>query len=97
MGTFPYHFKHNFGHGSDGLANLLALLNLLAFAFHCVLDCACDVWHRIRALLQTRYSFYEEIRGATRWRWLPIWTDLYEAMHAGHPPAAREPFPRSST
>ena len=28
-----YHLKHNFGHGSEGLANLLA------FALHTLLDC----------------------------------------------------------
>ena len=35
------------------------LANLLVLAFHRVLDCACDMWHRIRALLQTRYSFFQ--------------------------------------
>ena len=37
-----YNLKRNFGHGSDGLANLLATLNLFAFALHAVLDCVCD-------------------------------------------------------
>ena len=41
-----YHSKHNFGHGSDGLANLLVVLNLLACAFHSVLDCLRGLWRQ---------------------------------------------------
>ena len=40
--------KRNFGHGSNGLANLLATLNLFAFALHGVLDCACELWRQCR-------------------------------------------------
>ncbi len=38
LARLGYNLKHNFGHGSHGLANLLAVINLLAFAFHSVLD-----------------------------------------------------------
>ena len=43
MGTFPYHFKQHSSHCADGLANLLTLLNLPSFAFHCGLVCLCLV------------------------------------------------------
>ncbi len=39
-----YNIKRNFGHGSQGLANLLATLNLCAFALHAVQDCVSDLW-----------------------------------------------------
>ena len=33
-----YHMQHNFGHGHQGLSNLLLTLNLLAFTFHTTCD-----------------------------------------------------------
>lgn len=32
--TKGYHLKHNFGHGQQDLANVLATLNMLAFLIH---------------------------------------------------------------
>ena len=46
----------NFGHGNHGLANSLALFNLLAFAFHTTCKLICDSWRQTR-------------RGAISWRW----------------------------
>ena len=54
-----YRFQHNFGHGKDGLANLLA------FTLHSVLDCVCDHWCRGRARSGTRREFFEELRFLT--------------------------------
>ena len=41
--------KHNFGHGKDALANLLATLNLLVFALQTALDCLRGQWQQCRA------------------------------------------------
>ena len=43
-----YNLKHNFGHGSRGLANLLATLNLFAFALHTLLDGLRGLWRQCR-------------------------------------------------
>ncbi|MDE0101878.1 MAG: hypothetical protein OXN89_05815 [Bryobacterales bacterium] len=43
-----YNINRNFGHGSKGLTNLLATLNLFAFALHAVLDCVSDMWRQGR-------------------------------------------------
>ena len=43
MARCGYNLNHNFGHGQDSLANLLATLNLFAFTLHEVLDCVEDL------------------------------------------------------
>lgn len=75
-----YNLKHNFGHGSDGLANLLAVLNLLAFAFHSVLDCLPGLWRQLRELLVTRRDFFENLRVVARLFVFPHWTALLETL-----------------
>ena len=40
----PYELEHNFGHGQRFLAMMLAALNLLAFAWHTVLDLLEPPW-----------------------------------------------------
>ena len=83
-----YHLKHNFGHGADGLANLLAVLNLLAFAFHSVLDSLRGLWRQLRDLLGTRRDFFENLRVAARLFVFPDWTALLETLLKKRPPPA---------
>ena len=75
-----YNLKHNFGHGKAGLANLLAALNLLAFAFHTVLDSLRGLWRKLRTLLVTRRDFFEHLRVATRLLLFEDWTALLETL-----------------
>ena len=83
-----YHLKHNFGHGSAGLANLLAVLNLLAFACHSVLDSLRGLWRQLRDLLGTRRDFFENLRVAARLFLFPDWTALLETLLKKRPPPA---------
>ena len=83
-----YHLKHNFGHGQAGLANLLAVLNLLAVAFHSVLDCLHGLWRELRDVLRTRRDFFEHLRVATRRCVFPHWTALLETLLKKRPPPA---------
>ena len=86
--------QHNFGHGSDGLANLLAVLNLLAFAFHSVLDCLRGLWHQARALLVTRRDFFRDVQTLTKYVYFPHWTALLETLLEERPLAqSRGPTP----
>ena len=83
-----YHLKHNFGHGSDGLANLLAVINLLAFTFHSVLDSLQGLWRQLRDLLVTRRDFFENLRVAGDW------TAAGDASSGRRPPSpAGRPVP----
>ena len=81
-----YNLKRNFGHGSDGLANLLATLNLFAFALHAVLDCVCDLWRQCRGRTGTRRAFFEKLRVLTEYFCFPHWTALFETMLKQRPP-----------
>jgi len=49
-----YHLEHNFGHGKDNLAMMLAAMNLLAFAFHTVWDCIEALWNEARRGVRRR-------------------------------------------
>ena len=80
-----YNFKRNFGHGRRGLANLLATLNLFAFALHTLLDCLRGLWRQCRDKLRTRYNFFEELRVLARRFWFPDWSELLTALLGERP------------
>ena len=100
-----YNVKRNFGHGRDGLANLLATLNLLAFALHAVLDCVVDLWRQCRDRAGTRRNFFDTLRFLTEYFCFPCWTALFETMLKKRPPPgmrsaesrSRQPSPCAST
>ena len=81
-----YNIKRNFGHGRAGLANLLATLNLFAFALDAVLDCVSDLWRQCRDRAGTRRGFFEALRFLTQWFCFPCWTALFETMLRQRPP-----------
>ena len=81
-----YHLKHNFGHGRQGLANLLATLNLFAFALHAVLDCVSDLWRQCRARVGTRRKFCATLGFLTEWFCFRSWTALFETVLRKRPP-----------
>ena len=60
------HLKHSFGRGSDGPANLLAVINLLAFAFHSVPDCLCGLQRKARTRLVTFRDFCRNVQTLTK-------------------------------
>ena len=83
-----YNIKRNFGHGSQGLANLLATLNLFAFALHEIQDCACALWRRCRQRAGPRREFFEQLRFLTQWFCFRCWTALFETLLEEDPPTA---------
>ena len=83
-----YNSKRNFGHGSQGLANLLATLNLFAFALHEIQDCACELGRRCRQRAGPRREFFEQLRFLTQWFCFRCWTALFETLLEEDPPTA---------
>ncbi len=80
-------FKHNFGHGNKGLANVLATLNLLAFALHTALDGLPGRWQQCREYLQTRSKFFAKLRFFTEEFVFRDWPSLLDTMlHRRAPP-----------
>jgi hypothetical protein len=47
--TKGYSLEHNFGHGKEHLAAVLATMNLIAFAMHTVANLVDDAWKAARA------------------------------------------------
>jgi len=75
-----YELEHNFGHGETHLAMTLAALNLLAFAWHTVLDILEPPWKRAREAAETRKGFFAYLSTLTSLVIFPAWPDLLEAL-----------------
>jgi hypothetical protein len=57
-----YHLEHNFGHGKKHLASLLASLNILAFAFHTILEIVDKSYQAVREKAGRRDTLFNSIR-----------------------------------
>jgi hypothetical protein len=87
--TQGYHLEHNFGHGTQHLAALLATFNLLAFLFHTLLDLLDAQYRLLRRTLVSRKTFFDDLRALTRYLCFTSWVYLLAFMHQGlhgHPP-----------
>ena len=81
--TKGYHLEHNFGHGQEHLASLLAALNILAFLFHTLLSLTDENYRRIRAELPTRQTFFDDLRALLRYLLFSNWEALMDFMMQG--------------
>jgi hypothetical protein len=75
-----YELEHNFGHGETHLAMTLAALNMLAFAWHTVLDLIEPPWRKAREAADKRTSFFAYLATLTSFVVFPAWPDLLEAL-----------------
>ena len=82
-----YHLEHNFGHGKDTLAGVLAVLNLLAFALHTACELAETLWRQARDRLGTRRRLFEHLRTLTEYQVFPSWEALMVLLATGGPAA----------
>ncbi|MGH8524325.1 MAG: ISNCY family transposase [Gammaproteobacteria bacterium] len=81
--TQGYHLEHNFGHGTQHLAALLATFNLLAFLFHTLLDLRDAQYHHLRLMLVSRKTFFDDLRALTRYLCFASWAHLLAFMLQG--------------
>jgi hypothetical protein len=81
--TKGYNLEHNFGHGQQHLASVLATLNILSFLFHTVLDLLDQKYKLLRAHLPTRKTFFEDLRALTRYMYFDSWDHLLTFMLQG--------------
>jgi hypothetical protein len=75
-----YELEHNFGHGENYLAMTLAALNMLAFAWHSMLDILKPPWRKARQAADKRTSFFAYLSTMTSLAIFPAWPDLLEAL-----------------
>ena len=68
-----YELEHNFGHGQRFLAMTLAALNLLAFAWHTVLELLEPPWQAAREAAVKRTSFFAHILMLSAYVIFPSW------------------------
>jgi hypothetical protein len=81
--TKGYHLEHNFGHGQQDLANVLATLNILAFLIHTIQELLEPAYQRLRRALGARKTFFDDLRALTRYMVFETWDDLFSFMEEG--------------
>jgi len=86
--TQGYHFEHNYGHGKQHLAALLASLTLLAFLAHTVLDLLDPRYQAVRRKLPSRRTFFEHLRALAQYLHFDSWANLFDFMLEALKPAS---------
>lgn len=81
--TKGYNFSHNFGHGKKHLSALLASLIILAFLVHTILGWFDKCYQLLRKALSRRKTFFDDVRGLTRYLYFDSWQSLMEFMLRG--------------
>lgn len=81
--TKGYNLEHNYGHGKQHLSSLLAAFNLLAFLFHTVLEWTDQDYQRLRKILPSRKTFFDDLRALTRYICFDSWQHLLDFMLQG--------------
>jgi hypothetical protein len=80
MKNHGYELEHNFGHGEKFLAMTLAALNLLAFAWHTVLDLIDPPWQAARQAAVTRSHFFAHLLLLTSYVVFPSWLVILKSI-----------------
>lgn len=81
--TKGYHLEHNFGHGQQDLANVLASLNILSFLIHTIQELFEPAYQRLRKALGARKTFFDDLRALTRYMVFDSWDGLFLFMEEG--------------
>jgi hypothetical protein len=81
--TKGYHLEHNFGHGKQHLASLLATFNILAFLLHTLLELLDAKYRLVRQTLVSRKTFFDDLRALTRYICFASWIHLLDFMLHG--------------
>jgi hypothetical protein len=69
--------------GQQHLSALLRMLMLLAFLCHTVLQLCDHTYRRLRAVLGTRRTFFDDLRALTRYLFFESWEHLIAFMAKG--------------
>lgn len=81
--TKGYHLEHNYGHGRKYLANLLSTFTLLAFLFHTILELSHELYRKLRSMLPSRITFFNDLRALTRYWYFPSFDEMLAFMVRG--------------
>lgn len=75
-----YHFEHNYGHGVNNLATVLALLMFLAFTVDQIQQRCWEVFRQVRAGLRTKVKLWDSLRSLFQVRLFRTMEALYRQM-----------------
>ena len=81
-----YHFEHNFGHGYQHLATVMAYLMLLAFLIDQIQQHSCKLFNRAQAEAKSKIRFWQQLRGLFQHYLIPDWEALYRGIADGLKP-----------
>lgn len=79
-----YEFEHNFGHGKQYLATVLAMLMLLAFLIDQVQEYGCAFFQAARQRFHSRTSLWIKVKGLFTEFFIESWEALWRAIIDGH-------------
>jgi len=81
--TKGYHLEHNFGHGKKHLSSLLLTMNVLAFAWHTLLEVTDPSYRLVRAAVGARRKFFQHLEALTAYWFFENWERLMDFMMRG--------------
>ena len=79
-----YNLEHNFGHGKDGLSELLFTFNILAFLTHTLCLIHDNSYKELYKLINKRKTFFNHINTFTTFFYFESWETLYQTMIKGY-------------
>lgn len=79
-----YHFEHNFGHGKQHLATVMAYLMLLAFFVDQIQGLSCQLFKAAVIKAKSKSRFWEKLRAKFTHFVIGSWDDMY--LSYLHPP-----------
>ena len=75
-----YNFEHNYGHGQQNLATILALLMLLAFLVDQMIQRCWRLFRQVRGGLRTKAKLWESVRSLFKVKRFPSMETLYRQI-----------------
>lgn len=75
-----YNFEHNYGHGKQNLATILALLMFLAFTVDQMMQRCWRLFRQIRGGLRTKAKLWESVRSLFKVQFFPTMDALYRQI-----------------
>ena len=89
--TQDYEFEHNYGHGKQHLATVLAMLIMLAFLIDQVQEYGCALFQAARQRFRSRTSLWIKIKGLFTEFFIESWEVLWRAIIYGHGGGSLQP------
>jgi hypothetical protein len=75
-----YNFEHNYGHGKQNLATVLALLMFLAFTVDQMIQRCWRLFRQVRGGLRTKAKLWESVRSLFKVQFFPTMDALYRQI-----------------